>query len=112
MNTLTIEFEEIPTVLIDGAEGGWVDGKAEIEFDRERCWSIQSISLELYGKGGRRYVPVSATDNAPLLSHLTEMLEDRYERYILSEIDAYCTAAREDAAEARYEARRDERMWG
>lgn len=112
MATITVEFEEIPSVIINGLDAGFVEGAVEVEFDRSG-WHIESVSLDMWGKrGGATRTPVSATDNAALLFHLIETIEDRYARKIESDIDEYRESAREAAAEARAEMRRDERMWG
>jgi hypothetical protein len=47
---LSFEFEELPTVIVDGFEAGLVAGSAEISYDRDGLWSIASISLD----GSRR----------------------------------------------------------
>lgn len=111
MHSITVEFEEIPSVLIEGKEGGFVDGRCDIEFDRAGMFTVEAISIELFGGPGKRgLVPVSAFDNAQLFGHLSEMIEDRYAAKIADDIAEYFACEEDEIADQRREARRDDAM--
>jgi hypothetical protein len=46
MQTIEIEFQELPLLVSNGIEAGLVDGSAEIRFHDDGEWSVGAIYLE------------------------------------------------------------------
>jgi hypothetical protein len=48
MSTFTYEFEELPLVIANGIPAGQINGCAELTFDRNGNWEVQSVCVEGY----------------------------------------------------------------
>jgi hypothetical protein len=48
MATFTYEFEELPLVIANGIPAGQINGCAELTFDRNGNWEVQSVCVEGY----------------------------------------------------------------
>jgi hypothetical protein len=117
---MKFEFEnEMPLVVIDkNTTAGNVDGNAEIEYSRDGSWIIKGIYIECYRQRSfveRAAVPaveawpiVEAPEpfNAMIWNRLSTDWHDRVQDAVNYQLEQ----DREDAAEARADARRDDRM--
>jgi len=113
-NTFSYTFDEIPLVIANGVEAALVSGEAEIEYSRDGEWCIETITLQGFGArdaNGKRTWP--QVDCPPVIA---AMIDERLNKEWYTRV---CDAVREqleqdrvDAAEARYEARRDDRRMG
>jgi len=120
MNTMKFEFEnEMPLVVIDkNTTAGNVDGNAEIEYSRDGIWEITGIYIECYRQ--RSYAEREAKVEAwpiveapePFNTMIRFCLENEWQERVQDAVDYQLEQDRMDAAEARADMRRDERMMG
>jgi len=119
VNTFTFTFEELP--LVEEAyqdkliEAALINGCVEIQYDCAGNWEIDAsdISLDAYsgprdhkGKQLRPYVAAPE----PIASIILERLNGSWGRHVYNAVEEQIASDREDAAEQRADARRDERM--
>lgn len=119
MHSIKIAFEEMPAVIVDGADAGFLDGQVEVEFDRHG-WRIEGISIEVPVRTfdseqqmlTTKWVlkPLTSPEHSALLHHLTEVIEDRLSDYIDRQIDEWRQAIADDFADYRREERKLEAM--
>ena len=116
-NILSFEFEELALVTYGAINAALINGMAEIKYDRSGHWEIDSVSVEGHqsltqeerAAGKKPWVYVGA----PV--HLENLICDRLvDTDWIGKIDnavrEKLDSDREDAADARSEARRDDRM--
>ena len=117
-NIFSYEFEELPLVIHNGIEAALINGIAEIKYDRSGHWEVESVSVEGYqpltpeqraaGKSRWIYVPAP-----PELSNAIQYrLEQEWFDKVQDAINEHLADGREEAREAAYDARRDDRMHG
>ena len=117
-NVLPFEFCELPLVIHNGIEAALINGCADIRYNRDCQWHIENIYVEGYqtltpeqraaGKKPWIYVPAGDLEFA-----IGARLEGEWHGKICDAVREHLAdareAARENALEARYEARRDDR---
>lgn len=109
---ITVEFDELPTCVINGADVGLTSVEAVISFDRDG-WDVESISVEAFGKT-RRMEVLEVREHPAIYCCIVDAITSRsnLQRYVESQIDDWYTDQREMAAETRAEMRREElRGW-
>lgn len=112
-NILSYEFEELPLVIVNGIEAALINGLAEIRYNRDGQWQVETISVEGYqpltaeqrAAGERPWVYVKAP--AELEFMIGARLEGEWHDKICDAIREQLASDREDAAEQRAEMRRD-----
>lgn len=115
-NILSFEFEELPLVIIGGIEAGLINGCAEILYDRQGCWQVDSVSVEGHqsltqqerAAGKRPWVYIGAPD--ALVSLIETRLCGEWSGKVQDAINEQLASDREDAAEVRADMRRDHMM--
>lgn len=118
MSTFTYEFEELPLVISNGIPAGLINGCAEIAYNRNADWQIESICVEGYqtltpeerARGVRPWIYVAAPEE--LADMIAGRLEGDWFGKVQDAINEQMASDREAAAEARAESRRDEMMLG
>lgn len=113
-NIFLFEFEELPLVIHNGIPAAMINGLAEIEYNRDCQWSVKSISVE-------GYIPLTPSERAAkkcpwtyikapaeLERMIGERLEGEWYVKVCDAILEQLESDREDAAEQRYDMRRDE----
>ena len=116
MATFTYEFEELPLVIANGIPAGQVNGCAELTFDRNGNWEVQSVCVEGYrtltqaerSAGKKPWVYVSAP--AEIAWIVEERLTNEWNFRVQEAVREAIEAEREAAAEYRADMRREERM--
>jgi hypothetical protein len=111
-HSITVEFDEIPCAVINGADVGLTSVEAVISFDRDG-WDVESISVEAFGKT-RRMEVLDVKEHPSIYCTIVDAITDRsnHRRHVESQIDDWYTDQREMAAETRAEQRRAElRGW-
>lgn len=104
---ITVSFEEMPSFIINGADSGFVEGEATIEFDREGQWDVTGIKVIAYGKKGSRTERLDSSENPSVYCCLVDAITDRMARTIESDIDDYFANERAYAADTAADARRE-----
>jgi hypothetical protein len=115
-NIFSYEFEELPLVIVNGIPAALVNGLAEIRYNRDCQWHIESISveghqlltLEQRAAGKKPWVYVKAPFDLKFM--ISDRLENEWHTRVSDAICEQLASDREDALEARADARRDERM--
>jgi hypothetical protein len=115
-NILSFEFEELPLVIFNGIPAGLINGCAEIQYNRNLDWHIESVSVEGYqtltaeerAKGLRPWIYVAAPEE--LADLIASRLEGEWHGKVQDAINEQLASDREDAAEARADMRRDHAM--
>lgn len=112
-STLTYEFEELPLVLENGIQAGLVDGEAEIAYSRD-VWdfTIKSIALTCWNGAGRMKKCMPLDEGNPLYGIIYDRLENHYSENVQEAVRQQLIEDREEAAEMRAEARRDDMRMG
>jgi hypothetical protein len=113
---MSFEFEELPLVISGGIPAAMINGLAEIRYNRDRQWSIESISVE-------GYIPLTPSERAAkkcpwtyvkapaeLAFMIGERLEGEWYVKVCDAIQEQLESDREDAAEQRADMRRDHGM--
>ena len=117
-NVLDFEFSELPLVIHNGIEAGLTNGLASIEYDRDGEWWVTGVSVEGYQKltlseraaGKKPWIYVKApTQLEDMISH---RLENEWRDRVSEAVREQLEQNRVDAADARYDERRDDRMMG
>jgi hypothetical protein len=111
-NYMEFVFDELPLVIHDGAEAGLVNGKAELEYDRDGQWMIVSITLDaatsVLVNGKRKWPQVECP---PVIAAIIdERLNKEWYGRVCDAVREQLASDREDALEQRAEMRRDARM--
>lgn len=116
MSTFTFEFEELPLVIAKGIPAGQINGCAELTFDRNGNWEVQSVCVEGYqtltqderSAGKKPWIYVAAPDE------IARIVEDRFSKEwnfrVQDAVREQIESEREAAAEYRAEMRREDRM--
>lgn len=115
-NILSFEFEELPLVIANGIPAGLINGCAEIQYNRNCVWHIESISVEGHqsltleerSAGKRPWVYVAAPEE--LADMIATRLEGEWFNKVQDAINEQLASDREDAAEYRADMRRDHAM--
>lgn len=116
MSTFTFEFEELPLVIANGIEAALINGCAEIKYDRSGHWDVDSVSVEGYqpltpeerAAGKRPWVYIAAP--ADLSVTIAYRLEQEWFDKVQDAVNDEIASDREEAAERRYDQRRDDMM--
>ena len=116
MATFTYEFSELPLVIANDIPAGQVNGCAELTFDRNGNWEVQSVCVEGYqtltqaerSAGKKPWVYVSAP--AEIAWIVEERLTNEWNFRVQEAVREAIEAEREAAAEYRAELHRDHRM--
>ena len=118
-NIFSYEFEELPLVIHNGIDAALINGMAEIKYDRSGHWEVDSVSVEGYqpltpeqraaGKKSWIYVPATPDIEITVTCRLEQEWFGKVQDAINEHLADAREAARENALEARYEARRDDR---
>jgi hypothetical protein len=116
MATFTYEFEELPLVIARGIPAAQINGCAELTFDRDGSWKVESVCVEGYqtlsqadrSAGKKPWVYVTAPDEIAAI--VEERLSKDWSFRVQDAISEAIEAEREAAAEYRAELRRDYRM--
>jgi hypothetical protein len=115
-NIFSYEFEELPLVIHNGIEAAEINGCAEIRYNRDAEWHIESIAvegrqpltLEQRAAGKKPWIYVKAPAE---LEHLVgERLEGEWYDKVCDAVREQLEFDREAALEERADMRRDERM--
>ena len=110
--TFTFSFDELPLVILNGVQAGFVNGQAEIEYYRDGEYDIISITLEGEGKtgaSGKREWP--QVECPPVIAAVIDgRLNKEWSGQVHNAICEQLASDREDALEQRADMRRDERM--
>jgi len=111
--TLTYTFEELPLVQECGIQAALVDGEAEISYSRD-VWdfTIQSISLNSFNEKDRKWKPLALDEGNPLYGIIYDRLEGYASESVQEAVRQQLIEDRNDAAEMRAEARRDDMRMG
>lgn len=112
-NILSYEFEELPLVIVNGIEAALINGLAEIRYNRDGQWQVESISVEGYlpltleqrAAGKKPWVYVKAPAELEFL--ISERLEGEWRDRVSEAVREQLGFDRESAAEQRAESRRD-----
>lgn len=116
MATFTYEFEELPLVIANGIPAGQINGCAELTFDRNGAWQVQSVCVEGYqtltqaerSAGKKPWIYVAAP--AEIAGIVEERLSNEWSFRVQDAIREAIETEREAAAEYRAEMRREHRM--
>lgn len=116
MSTFTYEFEELPLVIANGIPAGQINGCAELTFDRDGNWKIQSVCVEGYqtltpeqrSAGKKPWIYVTAPDEIAAI--VEQRLSNEWSFRVQDAIREAIEAEREAAAEYRADLRREYRM--
>src|SRR6187399_9588 len=110
MSTFNFAFDELPLVIVNGIEAGFINGEAELEYTRNGEWTVVSITLDgqsIMVNGKRTWPQISAPDAiaAVIDNRLNKEWRDKVQEAVREQL----AADREDALEQRADMRRDER---
>lgn len=116
MSTFTYEFEELPLVIANGIPAGQINGCAELAFDRDGNWEVQSVCVEGYqtltqeqrAAGKKPWIYVAAP--AEIAWIVEERLSKDWHFRVQESVREQLEIEREAAAEFRAEMRREHRM--
>lgn len=116
MSTFCFEFCELPLVIANGIPAGQINGCAELSFDRDGNWKVQSVCVEGYqtltqeqrSAGKKPWIYVAAPDEIAAI--VEERLSKEWSFRVQDAISEAIEAEREAAAEYRAEMRREHRM--
>ena len=116
MATFTYEFEELPLVIANGIPAGQINGCAELTFDRNGAWEVQSVCVEGYqtltqaerSAGKKPWIYVAAP--AEIAWIVEERLSKEWHFRVQEAVREAIEAEREAAAEYRADWRREYRM--
>jgi hypothetical protein len=130
--TTTFTFDELPLQILNGFECGLVAGSAEISYNRDMEWGIESISLdgnksirwtlEEYADRFKNGLPcpsyehksVALDEGTPLYLMIYDRLENEWrgkvQDAVADQLVEDRAEAAEERAECRYNQRRDDRM--
>jgi hypothetical protein len=116
MATFSFEFEELPLVIANGIPAGLINGCAELKFDRNGNWEVASVAVEGYqtltqaerAAGKKPWIYVAAPFE--IASLVEDRLSKEWSERVQDAVREQLEHEREDAAEARAEMRREERM--
>ena len=112
MSTFIFSFEELPLVITNAVEAGLINGEAEIIYSRDGSFEVGKITLEGFGKrdenGKRQWPQVDAPE--AIVSIIDSRLYGEWSGKVQDAVKEQLACDREDAAEARAEARRDDMM--
>ena len=117
-NILDYEFSELPLVIHNGIPAALINGMASIKYDRSGHWDVEDVSVEGYqtltaeerARGARPWIYVKATTDLELT--IQRRLEQEWFDQVQDAVNEQLVLNRENTAEARAEARRDDRMMG
>lgn len=100
MNTLNYEFQEAPLITDLGEHAFLVDGVAEIAYDTDGHWHVDSVSVEFFNPETRKWKHRNLCQQSyPIyFGAIVDELEGPRRPYIQSKVDA---ANEEASAEAR-----------
>ena len=93
MNTIQHSFEQVPSIVENEWQAGFVDGVAEISYSDDGVWYVSALSVEHdNGKIGpaakSKLISVSRAYQGPLWSALTHSLETFCKSHIQDAVDA------------------------
>lgn len=110
---MTYSFYELPLILENGIQAAMVEGEAEINYTRD-VWdyTIKSISLNSFSEKDRSWKCVALDEGNPLYSILYDRIEHFACDNVQEAIREQLAEDRNEAAEMRYEMRRDDIMMG
>jgi hypothetical protein len=87
MPALTYSFSDLPTIVDDGYEAGFVEGQAHVSFDLSGVWLIDDISIEVsrwcvsttdlaaHGARKSKNFTICKKSNFPMWAHMMDWLE-------------------------------------
>jgi hypothetical protein len=112
--TFFFDFEELPVTVDGGFELGSMEGRADISYTRDGEWAIDGIQLLGYKKAGPRYDKkmIWLDAGTPLFLMLHDVLENRRHDEVQEAVREQLDIDREEAAEYRADARRDDMRMG
>jgi hypothetical protein len=112
MNTFTYAFDELPLVIHAGVEAALISGDAEIRYSFNGDWKIRDVRVEGFGEriNGKREWPMVPAGE--LASIITYRLENEWSHKVSDAVAEQLMADRDEAADARYEDYRSQRMEG
>lgn len=105
--TFTFEFEELPLVIDNGIEAAFINGQAEIKYNRDGEWQIIGISVEGFGDrvdGKRQWPQVPAP--VALMLIIVDRLNREWSGKVQDAINEQNTEDRECAADDAADYRR------
>jgi len=116
MATFTYEFEELPLVIANGIPAGQINGCAELTFNRDGNWKVESVCVEGYqtltaeqrSAGKKPWIYVAAPDEIAAI--VEERLSNEWNFRVQEAVREAIEAEHEAAAEYRAEMRRDYQM--
>lgn len=112
-STFTFSFEELPLTILNGFSAGLVDGSAEISYNADAEWGIESISLDGFrknAKGTYDRKSVQLDEGTPLYLMIFDRLESEWRDKVQEAVLLQLAEDRVCAAEDRADRMRDERM--
>jgi len=115
-NILDFEFEELPLAIVKGIPAGLINGMAEIRYNREGGWGVESVCLEGYqtltpeerARGARPWIYVAAPSG--IADIVTERLHTDWHDRVVEAVRELLASDREDYLDMRRDARRDDAM--
>jgi hypothetical protein len=116
MATFTYEFEELPLVIAKGVPAAQINGCAELTFDRNGNWVVESVCVEGYqtltqaerSAGKKPWVYVAAP--AEIAGLVEERLTKDWHFRVQEAVREAIEIERGAAAEFRAEMHREDRM--
>jgi hypothetical protein len=111
-NSFIFSFEELPLVIVNGIEAAFINGQAEIQYNRYGDWSVNYVSVEGFGErdaNGKRDWPQLEAP-APIANIIRDRLENQWYGKVCDALGEQFASDREAALDERADRRRDERM--
>ena len=107
-NTFFYEFDELPLVIHNGVEAAFINGAAEIRYDRSGTWHTETISVEGFGErvNGKRVWP-KVPAPAELAGIIVRRLEKEWEGKVQDAVNEQIVEDHEYAADDYADMRRD-----
>lgn len=112
-STFSYSFYELPLIAERGIQAAMVEGEVEIAYTRD-VWdyTIKSISLNSYSEEDRTWKCIALDEGNPLYSILYDRIEHFACESVQEAIREQLIEDRNEAAEMRYEMRRDDITMG
>ena len=110
--SMIFHFDELPLATVNGVEAGFVNGEAELEYERDGEWMIINITLEgssTTGPNNKRFWP-QVDAPAPVAAIIDSYLNREWRARVCEAVNEQREQDRIDAREQQAEYRRDERM--
>lgn len=111
MATLNYTFDELPLVIANGIEAGFVNGQAEVTYVSSDEWTIGSISLEGFGErvnGVRQWPQIAAP--IPIAGVIRSRLYNEWSSKVQNAVNEAIEEDRACAADDYADMKREDRL--